>query len=103
MVHDPFLAFMNLTLFDKEIVELKKQLDDHKVQIVKTQIEKESLEKSIKGAHDFVHQAKKMVDEKELDMKALDSKEKDEKEKFDNVKNQKEYEAVKKEIEKISY
>ena len=103
MVHDPFLAFMNLTLFDKEIVELKKQLDDYKVQIVKTQSEKNSIEESLKGAHDLVHQAKEMVDEKELDMKTLDSKEKEEKEKFDNVKNQKEYEAVKKEIEKISY
>lgn len=102
MAHDPFFAFMNLTLFDKEIVELKGQLSDFEVQISRALEEKVSLEKLLKNSHDIVHKAKKLVDEKELEMKDLDSKEKEEKKKFDKVKNQKEYESVNKELEKIS-
>ena len=102
MVHDPFQLFISLVLFDRKILQLQKKIQDAAEVIGKVQKEKDILDIKDEKFKKLVHDAKKNVDTKELEMKELDEKEKAEKQKFDLVKNQREHDSIKKELEKVN-
>lgn len=99
MIKDPFSTFIELVEFDKGLIDINRE-------IAKAQEAQESLNKkmsflqgSIKEAKRLREVAQKDVDSKELELKELDELIKEKKEKLKTVSNQKEFAALKKELD----
>ena len=102
MGQNPFLAFISLTLFDRDIVLQEEQIVSLEKDVGDVVLKKEDLVVQLDQAKQKVHDFQKAVDTTELEMRELDLKEKEEKNKFDNVTNQKEYNSIKKEIDQVN-
>ena len=94
-----FQALINLVDFDQKTVSIEKNIKKVKDEITALQRKKADLEADIEDVRHTLHEVQKEVDMGELEMKEYDQKIKEDKRKLDQVSNQKEYTALKKEIE----
>ena len=98
----PFDHFIDLISYDQKLhlheLDIKKQ----EQKITELENQKNSLNTELRIAKNDLHDAKKMVDEKELEMKELEMKESDKKKRMDQVSNQKEYQSIKHELETVA-
>jgi len=99
MNNDAFQALINLVDFDQKTVSIERNIKTIKDEITILQRNKADLEADIEDARLNLHDIQKQVDMGELEMKEFDQKIKADKIKLDQVSNQKEYVALKKEIE----
>ena len=101
MNQHPFTAFIDLISLDQEIrsahekiIEFKKETESHLT-------EKKKLIDRLEQFKQHVHDLKKGVHERELAMKDLDALEKKKKEQLDQLQSAKEYQPLKKEIDRL--
>jgi len=99
MNNNAFQALINLVDFDQKTVSIEKNIKKIKEEITDLKIKKADLEADIEDVRHTLHEVQKEVDMGELEMKEYDQKIKEDKIKLDQVSNQKEYIALKKEIE----
>lgn len=97
----PFQRFIDLILFDQDLYKKEQE-------IIALETEIEVLEEYMNNLKDIctqqehmVHDARKQVDQQELEMKVLDEKMKDIQVKFAAARNNKEYLALKKELDEV--
>jgi len=102
MSKSPLQKFINLIEFDRSVGQAKKEIHKIEEEINSFKVEEALLQQKIERTKKMVHEARKQVDEKELEMKELDQQEKAKKTRLDQVKNQKEYQSIKFEIDAIS-
>ena len=102
MAQNPFFSFINLVHFDQQLMKLEKQYKALESTVLSLSQKKVDLEQKLLSLKNHLHDMQKSVDLQELEMKELEEKEKNEKEKLDQAKNQKEYQCLRKEVEKIS-
>jgi uncharacterized protein len=91
--------FINLISFDQSLVKTHNEIDEITKSSDLCNKELETLAASLDTITQHVKELKMEVDAKELEMKMLDEKEKSGKKRLDSVTSDKEYQALKKEIE----
>jgi len=98
----PFDYFIDLINFDQKLHLCELDIKKQEQEIVQLQDQKKSLDLELHKAKNELHDAKKLVDEKELEMKELEMRESDKKKRMDRVSNQKEYQSIKHELGTIT-
>ncbi len=101
MERDPFSLFIDLINFDQKIFASESKIKNIQKEIDNLKNSITSIQSTLETAKNSWNLAKKEVDQNELKMKELDNLEKQKKEKLENIQGPKEYNALKKEIEKI--
>lgn len=101
MSKDPFGRFIELVEFDKCLIDAKNEVKKAKAAKEALDSKMASLNQSLSEAKHKKEFAQKEVDSKELELKELDVVIKEKREKLKNISNQKEYNAIKKELESV--
>lgn len=96
----PFQLFIDLIKFDQKILDLKNSVEKFEKSNTDIINEIASLKNNLEAANLELIESKKQVDANELRMQELDQAEKEKKAKLDLISNPKEYQALKKELEK---
>lgn len=91
--------FINLIAFDQSLIKTEKEIKETIDSMALCNKEKEALSIAIQKNSEEVKALKKEVDLKELDMRTLDEKEKQCKERLAGTSNDKEYQAIKREMD----
>jgi len=97
----PLQSFIDLVNFDQQTSTLEEAVERVTKEIDTLQQHQDSLTENLEQAKKKLHDLRKEVDRAELEMKDLEQKELAEKKRLDQVKNNKEYQSVFKEIETI--
>ncbi len=97
----PLQSFIDLVTFDQELVTLETEVKKLEHEVADAKGKFFQIEQSLEQAKQRVYDARKEVDHKELEMKELEAQRSATKERLENVKNAKEYQAVKSEAEKL--
>ncbi len=97
----PFDYFIDLINFDQKLHLHELDIKQQKQEVAQLEDQKNSLNIELHKAKNELHDAKKLVDEKELEMKEIESQESDKKKRMNQVSNQKEYQSIKHELETI--
>ena len=98
----PFDYFIDLISFDQKLHIYELDIKKQEKEVTQLETQKNNLNVELRTAKNDLHDAKKMVDEKELEMKELEAKEADKKKRMDQVANQKEYKSIKHELENVA-
>lgn len=93
-----FHSFIDLVKFDQRFHELNRKIRAAEKEVADITKKREQIAAEHEGFVYRAKQARKKVDEHELEMKSLQEAEKLEKERLDQVSNEKEYVAIKREI-----
>lgn len=101
MNKDPFGRFIELVEFDKGLIDAEVEVKKAKAAKEALDTKMASLNQSLAEAKHKKESAQKEVDSKELELKELDLVIKEKREKLKSISNQKEYAAIKKEIEGV--
>ena len=101
MQQNPFTSFINLISLDQEIRSIHHLITTLKQETESSLVEKQKLIDRFEQFKQHVHDLKKSVHEKELAMKELDTQEKTKKAQLDQLTNPKEYQPLKKEIDRL--
>lgn len=101
MKEHPFHAFIDLINFDQSMQEIQNQIDTLKRQLASNRELQMRMQQELDLAKKQVHEMRKLVDAQELEMKTLDEREKEAKQRLDDSSNQKEYYAIKSEIQHL--
>lgn len=96
-----FATFIDLIKFDQETVKLLSQIENIKKNIEVYEVQKLDFVNSLESSKSHLKESEKDVHLQELRMKELNEKEKQKKEQLSNSDNQKEQQALKREIESI--
>ena len=97
----PLQSFIDLVSFDQQTDTFEESVERVTQEITTLEQDQDSLMKSLDLAKKKLHDMRKEVDRAELEMKDLEQKERAEKKRLDQVKNNKEYQSVFKELEAI--
>ncbi len=97
----PFQRFIDLITYDQQVHVFEKELKALESDVSNLEQQRKTYAHDVEKAHASVVAAKKEVDAQELEMKALDTAEKEAQKKLDNAQTQKEYLALKKEVENL--
>ena len=84
----PFDYFIDLISFDQKLHIYELDIKKQEKEVTQLETQKNNLNVELRTAKNDLHDAKKMVDEKELEMKELEAKEADKKKRMDQVANQ---------------
>ena len=98
----PFDSFIDLISFDQKLHLNEVAIQKKEQEIAQLQEQKRLLDTELHAAKIELHDARKLVDEKELEMKDLEAQEKDKKKRMDQVSTQKEYQSLKHELATIA-
>lgn len=101
MKEHPFHAFIDLINFDQSMQEIQAQIDALKKQLTSNLETQSQMVIELEHVKKNVHETRKLVDAQELEMKTLDEREKEAKQRLDDSSNQKEYYAIKSEIQQL--
>jgi predicted nucleic acid-binding Zn-ribbon protein len=101
MKEHPFHAFIDLINFDQSMQEIQTTIETLKRQMASDQEILTQMHHDLDSMKKHVHNMRKQVDMQELEMKALDDQEKEAKYRLDESSNQKEYYAIKSEIQQL--
>ncbi|MFC1841809.1 zinc ribbon domain-containing protein [Candidatus Dependentiae bacterium] len=101
MNSNAFQALIDLVDFDQKTVSFQKNIKKIESEVSELKEKKDKLEAELQEVKDNLHDTQKEVDMGELEMKEYDEKIKLERARLDETTNQKEYSAVKKEIENL--
>ncbi len=101
MEKDPFSLFIDLINFDQKIFASESKIKNIQKEVSNLKNDIISIQSTLEISKNNWNSAKKEVDQNELKMRELDNLEKQKKEKLENIQGPKEYNALKKEIEKI--
>lgn len=96
-----FRALVNLVRFDQEVDEFKKTIIQLQQNISQLEEQEKQLLQELIQVKQQVHDWRKTVDEQELEMKMLDEQEKEKIKRLEEAHNQKEYKAIKSEIDHL--
>ncbi len=96
-----FSALINLVQFDQETYQIKKNIIALQKEVQEFSEQEHALLDQLEAVKKQVHDWRKKVDEQELEMKTLDEKEKDAAKRLDNAATQKEYKALKSEVDHL--
>lgn len=97
----PLDAFLKLVELDRSLLRIDRSIGGMRDEIRSSENEAKLLATYLHKAHEFEREQRKNVDQVELQMKSLDAGKKQKMEQFDSAHNQKEYGALKSEIESI--
>jgi uncharacterized protein len=97
----PFQTFIALIKFDQETLATHQKLEKLNKIIQEQEIKQKDLLSSLEKAKSTLHNFQKEVHLQELRMKELSEKEKSKKKLLDDTSNQKEYSALKREIDSL--
>lgn len=95
----PFQIFISLVALDQQINQLARDTVTCQAAITKVIAQREQLDRELQQAKQQVNQLQKIVDSHELEMKALDDQEQTRKKQLEQAHSQKEYVAIKSEID----
>lgn len=101
MEKNSFKRFIELITFDQSLYKTEKEKQQLNNQLEDLSEQLELIEKPLQEQKDQVRYLRKDVDVKELEMKELDQQEKKASKKLDGVSNDKEYQAIKEEINQL--
>lgn len=101
MDQHPFAAFIDLISLDQHIRSLHQSILKLQQETKSYLSEKQKLVERLDQFKQHVHDLKKSVHEQELAIKELDALEKQKKERIDSLQHAKEYQPLKKEIERL--
>jgi predicted nucleic acid-binding Zn-ribbon protein len=101
MSTSPFDLFIDLVQFDQEITKTTHAHNDALKKVVDLEHKKQTFLDEIEQLKRDVHDAQKIVHEKELEMKKLDNREADLKKRLDDLENIKQYTSLKKELDSV--
>lgn len=99
---NPFNRFIDLINFDQKLHVHDIAIQQHQQKIEQLEERKAEIDTHFSSVRQQLHDAQKLVDEKELEMKDLEAQESDKKAAMDRVSNQKEYQSIKHELELIA-
>ncbi|EKD48517.1 MAG: hypothetical protein ACD_64C00269G0002 [uncultured bacterium] len=101
MNEHPFTAFIDLISLDQQIRTIHQKITTLTQETETHLSEKKKIVDRLEQFKQHVHDLKKVVHEKELSIKAIDALEKQKKAQLDNFKSAKEYQPLKKEIDRL--
>jgi predicted nucleic acid-binding Zn-ribbon protein len=97
----PFDLFIDLVQFDQEITKTTRTHNDVLKKVADLEKQKQTFFDEIELLKRDVHDAQKVVHEKELEMAKLDNREADLKKRLDDLENIKQYTTLKKELDSV--
>lgn len=97
----PLQRFIDLIQYDQSIVKVEKEKGEIERELKKAKHEFDVLQTGLENVKHHVHELRKEVDVKEREMADLEYQEKEKKKKLEEIKNNREYESIKHEIEAI--
>jgi len=97
----PLQLFINLVSFDQDAYALEDKIEASKKEIEQLKEKEQELFDTLFRFEKNMLELRKEVDRAELDMKDLEQKEVEEKKRLDQVKNQKEFQAISQEIKQL--
>lgn len=95
----PFQCFIDLVVFDQNLYKKEQEIIAIETGIEELEDKIQEYQATITSYQHALHDARKLVDQKELEMKILDDKMKDIQTRFSNARNNKEYIALKHELD----
>jgi predicted nucleic acid-binding Zn-ribbon protein len=101
MNDSPFSAFINLIALDQEIRLLHEKVTTLQQSSHDLIMQKQELTHRLEQFKQHIHDLKKMVVEQEYELKELDQQERTKKEYFDHLDDPKQYQFLKKEIDRL--
>jgi len=94
----PLQSFIDLVAFDQGTLALEDEIQQIQKDIEMLERKQAELTQALEHEKAVMHNARKEVDSAELEMKELEQQEQEEKKRLDMTSNQKEYQAIQKEI-----
>lgn len=101
MNEQPYRSLIDLVAFDQELERLYTLVEHHKIQKQELYHKQQMLQQELDQAKERLHGARKEVDIHELTMKELEEQLQEKKKRLDTVSNNKEYQSINTEINKI--
>lgn len=101
MNENPFSAFINLISLDQEIRVLYEQIAARKQESDLLLTQKQELTHRLHQFKQHLFDLRKMVEEQEFTLKELDNQERAKKEQLDSLKDNRHYQSLKKEIDRL--
>lgn len=101
MNDNPFSAFINLISLDQEIRVLYEKIAKLKQESDSLLTQKQELTHRLYQFKQHLYELRKMVEEQEFSLKDLDAQERVKKEQLDQLKDTRQYQSLKKEIDRL--